>query len=242
MMRTAVLAWIGFCVLAAPTVALAAADTAEAALFDAAFVRPVGALAQPRIEGLAGFGPASAVRMTSFVSQVPESALLPRSAAETDLAVAVTIERSWPATLRTRRYQLEIIPHAGIGVSGAGQLAEAGASLQVGKRFRTQLGETLNVGSGEAVYGDRGRWYLFGAYKGRAVGLNLLGAGWGVRGDGLTADRGGFMGMAQTGVGWRKGGLQASVGYTYTNVRMRMWGAYERSHEEKMGLSLSYRP
>jgi hypothetical protein len=63
--------------------------------------------------------------MTTFASQAPESVLQARGAVETDLAVAVTVERRWPATLRTARYQLEIVPHAGFGVSEAGQLAEA---------------------------------------------------------------------------------------------------------------------
>jgi len=239
-MRPTLVALTGFCALAAPSAAWCSAST-EAALFDAAFAHPTGALFQPRTEGVAGFSRDSGMRMTAFASQSPEAVLRP-DANDTDLAVAVTVERSWPATLQTRRYQLELVPHAGIGVSQGGQLAEAGATLQVGSRLKTRIGEALNVGSGQATYGDRGRWYLFGAYKGRAVGLNLLQSGWGMRGEGLTADRGGFMGVAQTGVGWRKGGLQASVGYTYATVTTRMWGSRQKTHEEKLGLSLSIRP
>jgi hypothetical protein len=240
-MRPTLVALTGLCALAAPSAAWCASSS-EAALFDAAFARPSGTLFQPRTEGLAGFSGDAGVRMTAFASQSPQAVLQRKGAAETELSVAVTVERSWPAMLQTRRYQFEIVPHAGVGVSEGGQLAEAGATVQVGKRLKTQIGEALNVGSGEALYGDRGRWYLFGAYKGRAVGLNLLRTGWSMRGDGLTADRGGFMGVAQTGVGWRKGGLQASLGYTYATVTTRMWGSRQKTHEEKLGLSVSLRP
>lgn len=143
--------------------------------------------------------------------------------------------------ISTRRYNVLFTPHAGVGLTsyGASQL-EAGATVSVGKRLRSQLGDALGVGSGEQLYGDRGRWYLFGAVKSRAVGLNLRTVGLGVVRDGLTADQGGFSGLVQAGMGWRKAGLQASLGYTRTKVRVRDWGR-QRDNDDRLGLTVSLR-
>lgn len=227
--------------LIAPAAAIAA--TPDASLFDAAFVSSSNPLLGPT-ESLAAFGKDDrfAVRLARFDERAPETLPLPRGPMDARYRVAVTVERQWPTRLAAgRRFELDITPHAGLGLSGAGRMAEAGATLQVSKRLKTQMGEALNVGSGEDRYGDRGRWYLFGALKGRALGLNLTTSAQGLRGGDLTADRGGFMGLMQTGFGWRKGRLQTSIGYTYTNIKGLQLGR-QLGHEERLGVSFSLRP
>lgn len=233
-------AWL---VASAPGAALAASPAAEAGLFDAAFLSHSARLAT-RYEGLSGFGADDrfGLRLATLGRQSPEAVIAPKGAMATRYDVALTLERQWTARLASsRRYRLDITPEAGLGLSGGGHLAEAGATVQVSRRLPSQMGEALNVGSGEAQYGERGRWYLFGALRGRAVGLNLTRSPEGMRGEGLTADRGGFMGLMQTGFGWRKGGLQTSIGYTYTNIKGRQLGR-TLGHEERLGVSFSLRP
>ena len=72
-----------------------------------------------------------------------------------------------------------------------------------------------------AAYGDQGRWYLFAAASGRAVGLNILRnerAGWDR--DGWSTDTSSaLIGDAHVGVAWRKGAMQTSLGYIHREVK-----------------------
>ena len=82
-----------------------------------------------------------------------------------------------------------------------------------------------------ATFGDTGRWYLFAAASGRAVGMNMLHGETGWNGAGWTTDPSStLIGDAQLGVGWRKGAVQTSVGYIHREVKGQhmIWGVDTR--------------
>lgn len=139
-------------------------------------------------------------------------------------AYDVTLIRSWPRAINFAEGGLEfdVSPHAGVGMGSRGGSAEAGATLTVGQKRERQAVEALkDLGVREgAEYGDKGRWYLFAAASGRAVGLNMMRnegdwnrAGW------STDDTGELVGDAQVGVAWRKGDMQSSFGVIHREVR-----------------------
>ena len=102
----------------------------------------------------------------------------------------------------------------------------------------------LGVGDG-ASFGGRGRWYLFVAASGRAIGLNML------HNDTTGWDRAGWsqdsastlVGDAQVGVGFRKGPMQTSLGYIHREVKgqNQLWGIDARA-DSMVAFSLSIRP
>lgn len=122
----------------------------------------------------------------------------------------VTYIRAWPFVAgEGGALQFELTPHAGVGVNAEGGTAEAGATIRVGQ---------LEVADGEVAYDeDQGRWYLFAAGTGTAVGLNWARGmeGWDRR---LSHDTGSFIGDAQIGVAWRQGDTQTSFGYVHREV------------------------
>jgi hypothetical protein len=137
----------------------------------------------------------------------------------------VTVVRSWPRAVSfdSDGLAFDIAPHAGFGVSNLGTQAEGGATLTVsksrGERALEQLRD-LGVKDGTS-FGDKGRWYLFAAASGRAVGLNLRQDEGGWTSAGWSEDRtAGFVTSAQAGLAWRKGPAQASIGYVRRKVRM----------------------
>lgn len=136
----------------------------------------------------------------------------------------IGVVRSWPraVSFSAEGLAFDVSPHAGFGVSPFGGLAEGGAMLTVSKSREQQAVERLRdlgVKDGQA-FGDTGRWYLFAAASGRAVGFNMLRGerGWD-RAGWSTDDTGGLVGDAQVGVGWRKGDVQSSFGVIYREVR-----------------------
>ena len=144
------------------------------------------------------------------------------------------------------KYDLHLAPHAGLGVTNAGGQAEAGATLTVGQRrddmVKSQLSD-LGVQDG-AAFGDQGRWYLFAAASGRAVGLNMLRsegdwdrAGW------STDAASTLVGDAQVGVGFRKGVMQTSLGVIHREVKgqHRIWGQ-ETKQDSMVAFSFAIRP
>lgn len=141
--------------------------------------------------------------------------------------VDVTLVRSWPraVSFASDGLAFDIAPHAGFGVSSRGGQAEGGATLTVSPRTRGEqaMARLADMGVKDgALLGDAGRWYLFAAASGRAVGLNMLRGehGWN-RGDWTTDDTGALVGDAQIGVGWRKGDLQSSFGVIHREVKGR---------------------
>jgi hypothetical protein len=165
-------------------------------------------------------------------------------------AYEVALTRDWPGAMsfEGRSFGLDVSPHAGLGMTSRGGSAEAGATVELSKR--QSLSETaaarlkaLGLRDG-ARFGDKGRWYLFAAASGRAVGLNMLhtDSGW---------DRAGWsqdatstlVGDAQVGVGWRKGPVQTSLGYMHREVKgpNQLWGV-ESKADSMVAFSLSIKP
>lgn len=118
--------------------------------------------------------------------------------------------RAWPMVSgQPGAVQVELTPHAGVGVNAQGGTAEAGATIRVGR---------LEVADGEHAFDeDQGRWYLFAAGTGTAVGLNWARGmdGWDRQ---ISHDTGSFIGDAQIGVAWRRGDTQTSFGYVHREV------------------------
>lgn len=158
------------------------------------------------------------------------------------------LRRSWPkaVTFRSDGLEFDIAPHAGFGVGRFGTQAEGGATLIVsksrGERALEQLRD-LGVKDGTS-FGDKGRWYLFAAASGRAVGLNMLRGenGWDRAGWSTDAS-GALVGDAQVGVGWRKGDIQSSFGVIHREVKGRhmVWGQQTRD-DTVAAFTFSLRP
>ena len=163
-------------------------------------------------------------------------------------AYEIAVTRDWPdaVSFATERYDVSLSPHAGVGMSSAGGSAEAGAMLTLGQKasdgLKSSLG-AMGVRDG-AVFGNEGRWYLFAAASGRAVGLNMQrdngdwnGAGW------STDPSSALIGDAQLGVGWRKGAMQTSFGYIHREVKGQhmVWGQ-ETKDDSMVAFSLSIKP
>jgi hypothetical protein len=164
-----------------------------------------------------------------------------------DEDVDVTLTRGWPAAVKfaSGRYALDVTPHAGLGFGGEGGSAEAGATVRFGQNAEDKVVDSLGVRDGASAYGDRGRWYVFAAASGRAVGLNML------RGQDGDWSRGGFtsdvtsklIGDAQAGVAWRKGPMQASVGYIHREIKAKDQIMGMGTQEDSVvALSFSLRP
>ena len=178
-------------------------------------------------------GPIDSVRV-SVAGAAPTAAYAPLTLVRPDADgvyelrdVDVTVTRGWPGavSLRGRKFALDVTPHAGLGLGGAGGSAEAGATVRLGKKrnMGDRVTDALGVHDGDEAFGDRGRWYIFAAASGRAVGLNMLR---GQNGDwsraGLTQDTTSrLIGDSQAGVAWRRGPMQASLGYIHREIKAR---------------------
>lgn len=175
-------------------------------------------------------GPIDSVRV-SMAGAAPTAAYAPLTLSRPDAyelrEVDVTVTRGWPSAvmLKGRKYALDVTPHAGLGFGGAGGSAEAGATVRLGKKknMGDRVTDALGVREGDEAFGDRGRWYIYAAASGRAVGFNMLR---GQNGDwsraGLTQDATSrLIGDSQAGVAWRKGPMQASLGYIHREIKAK---------------------
>jgi hypothetical protein len=150
-------------------------------------------------------------------------------------AFEVALTRDWPAVLtyEGETYNVDVSPHAGVGLSSAGGSAEAGAVARLGK----------SVSDGKK-FGNRGRWYLYAAASGKAVGLNVLkdDTGWNRAGWTMDASSA-LISDAQLGVGWRRGAVQTSFGYVHREVKGRyMLMGQEAKDDSLVAFSLSIKP
>lgn len=162
----------------------------------------------------------------------------------------VVIKR-WPKALSfsSEAFEFEVAPHAAFGVSDRGRgAAEGGATIMVSPKSRSeraiaQLRE-WGVRDGES-YGDAGRWYLFAAASGQAVGFNMTRSdrgGWD-RAGWSTDSTSALVGDAQVGVGWRKGDLQSSFGVIHREVKGRHMIFGQQTRDDTLAaFSFSYRP
>jgi len=103
----------------------------------------------------------------------------------------------------------------------------------------------LGVTDGAAKYGDQGRFYLFAAVRGQAVGMNLVRGVGGLRRDGWSSDAASaLVGDGQAGIGWRKGGMEADLGYVHRGVHIRNapHGMSDSYADDMAAVSLTFRP
>ena len=163
-----------------------------------------------------------------------------------DRDVDVLVTRGWPAAVKldNGKYALDVTPHAGLGFGGAGGSAEAGATVRFGKSMQDKVSNSLGVRDGREM-GNRGRWYVFAAASGQAVGLNVLRSS---DGDwsraGFTTDNSSkLLSDGQAGVAWRKGDMQASFGYVHRSIKARdqLMGMSSQK-DEMVALSFSLKP
>ena len=173
---------------------------------------------------------------TATLDANPAAALMrPDSAALADgrQAFELTFIRNWTGAVAVQsgRLSLDITPHAGLGLSSAGaQLAEVGARLRVNHIISA-------VGARGLL--DHSRVSLFAGLQGRATGRNLLSTqALSAKGDPFGN---GFVREAQAGLGFNRGALQASLGYTHERINMRALGEDVRL-DNRVGLTLSFCP
>jgi hypothetical protein len=135
--------------------------------------------------------------------------------------------RGWPGALKLSAagYDLDVTPHAGVGVSSDGGSAEAGATVRFGSDLQQKVMSGLSGLGVRTVPSqslrDRGRWYLFAAASGRAVGMNVgRGPQGGLQRLGWSAEATSMLiSDAQAGIAWRKGDTEASLGYVHREIR-----------------------
>ncbi|MDP3490475.1 MAG: DUF2219 family protein [Phenylobacterium sp.] len=163
-------------------------------------------------------------------------------------AYEVAMIRNWPRAVQFAAgpYEVDVSPHAGLGFGAGGGQAEAGAELRLGQNLDGKVEDRLNamgVRDGED-FGQAGRWYVFAAASGRAVGLNMLrnSGGWDQAGW-STDTSSALIGDAHVGVGWRKGPVQASLGYVHREVKGQhmIWGQETRD-DQVVALSFAIKP
>ena len=161
-------------------------------------------------------------------------------------AYEISLIREWPKALsfEGKAFDVDLSPHAGVGVSNYGGSAEAGATVRISRdeKAARKLKE-MGIGDG-ANFGQQGRWYLYAAASGRAVGLNVLHSDTGWDRSGWTTDpTSALMGDVQMGVGWRKGVLQSSFGLIHREVKGQhmIWGQQTRD-DSLVAFSLSIKP
>jgi hypothetical protein len=176
-------------------------------------------------------------------------AQLARAGSETQ-AYEVSVVRDWPeaVSFKTGKAQVALSPHAAVGMTPQGGLAEAGARIELSKRDQVEdevvAGlNAMGVDDG-AVFGDKGRWYLFAAASGRAVGLNMLRSGSGWDRAGWTTDESStLVGDAQVGVGWRKGAMQTSLGVLHREAKAQhAFHGYQSEPDTMVAFSFAVRP
>ena len=150
----------------------------------------------------------------------------------------VSYTRGWPAalSLRTHGYGMDVTPHAGLGLTSAGESAEAGATLRFGGADAL---DTLGARN------KPGHWYFYAQSSGRAIGYNLN------KNDLptfhsanlFTQFEPGYISDAEAGVAWRRGNVQASFGYTQRDFYLsNMRDTGMQSHESVVGFTFSFRP
>lgn len=163
-------------------------------------------------------------------------------------AYEVALTHDWPSALafEGRGFGIDLTPHAGVGVTSVGGSAEAGATLRLMQRDANATArlKALGIRDGASSFGDKGRWYLFAAASGRAVGLNMLHGDQGWNRAGWTTDATSKLtGDAQVGVGWRKGAMQTSFGYIHREVKgQNMLFGVDPKSDSVVAFSLSIRP
>ncbi len=162
-------------------------------------------------------------------------------------AVDVAFVRGWPSAMIVQAggIGVDVTPHAGFGFgSGGGSSAEAGAMVKIGSvqgALQDRL-SAMGVKNGADTYGNQGRIYLFAAVRGQAVGLNMQETGGALQRAGWSTDQtSALIGDGQVGVGWRKGGMEATIGYVHRGIHVKNapLGATDSYADDMAALSLT---
>lgn len=196
-----------------------------------------------QVSRLVGGGAVDTIRLTTtYISR----AVLPDRGYDA-AAVGVRVVRGWPAAVvfGGGPVGVSVTPHAGVGIDTAGgSSAEAGATVKLSSMqaaVRERL-EAMGVKDGSRTYGREGRWYLFAAVRGQAVGFNVQDYG---RRTGWSTDpSSALVGDGQVGVGWRQGGIEASFGYVHRGVHIKNApvGMSDSYADDMAALAFSWRP
>jgi hypothetical protein len=197
-------------------------------------------------------GTVDTVRMSvGGVARAPGGVVLARPDALFDPdaeAFDVSYTRGWPAAWKMSAggYALDVSPHAGFGINNAGGTAEAGAMVRLGADLGDRMMSRLGFKAADtSSFAGRGRWYLFAAASGRAVGLNMLPTAQGglQRGGWSSEPTNALVSDAQAGLGWRRGMVQASFGYVHRSVKsqapLAVGPAAGSYHDSMLAFSLS---
>jgi hypothetical protein len=160
---------------------------------------------------------APAARAKTVAEQTPVPPL-PLEAAQTSARAM----RKWAeprlaeATAFAARYQPTVEVKTNETVQGQTQTRVAlalgpGPAEQVTDKLKHKVGFDSDTRS---TYGNKGRWYLYAATSNDALGFNMLQGMHGeVRRAGFSNERVAAIGDRQAGLAWRKGSMQASLGY-----------------------------
>jgi hypothetical protein len=210
-----------------------------------------------QVSRAAGGGAVDTVRLsTASLSRTPllgapllGAPLLGAHDAYDPAAVNVALVRGWPAAMIVRAGDIgvNVTPHAGLGFGAAGSSAEAGATLKI-TSVKDAINDRLSamgVKNGADAYRDESRIYLFAAVRGQAVGLNMQQTGGSLRRAGWSTDQSSaLVGDGQIGVGWRKGGMEATVGYVHRGVHVKNapLGVTDSYADDMAALSLTFHP
>jgi hypothetical protein len=170
---------------------------------------------------------AETIAVQSPVPVLPLEAAVTSAKAMREMAIPhlAEVERA------TVRYEPKLAFHTVHTLQGQ---TETKVTLALGSNLKSALAKRLGrkVGfqpNSRAVYGDRGRWYVFGATSNDAIGFNMLQGMHGeVRRAGFTAERVAAIGDRQAGVAWRKGNMQASLAYVVRELSS--FGASMQQH------------
>jgi hypothetical protein len=245
MLKTAV----GALIVAMAATGAQAQQPSASPLSAAVFDTGTGAPTQWRTEEFAGTSKNTRINLdlTGRVSDASGRApLTPAEEASFDpKSFDLRVSHDWPDAVRLDAgdRDVSVSPHAGVGLTDAGPGAEAGATLSVEDKVAGRL-EGLGVRDGKA-FGDKGRWYMFLAGGSRTVGLNMLrGADGGLQRAGWSTDStSALVSDAQAGVGWRRGAMQASVGYMHREVKPHEAVAgFEKRDDNLVAISFSFKP
>jgi hypothetical protein len=196
----------------------------------------------------AGGGAVDSIRLS--VAQTSRTPLTRPDTAYDPGQVNVSFTRGWPDAMLVRAggLGLSVSPHAGVGVDSiGGNSAEAGAMFKITSvkgALQDRL-RAMGVKNG-VTYGDQGRFYMFAAVKGQAIGLNMMsGASGALRQAGWSTDASSaLVGDGQVGVGWRKGGMETTLGYVHRGVHVKNapYGVSDSFGEDLAALSLTFHP
>jgi hypothetical protein len=105
--------------------------------------------------------------------------------------------------------------------------------------------EAMGVKDGDRTYGGQGRFYLFAAVHGQAVGLNLLNQGGALQRAGWSTDTSSaLVGDGQLGFGWRKGAVEADLGYVHRSIHFKHTpiGVTDGWADDMAAVSFTFRP